>query len=443
MKSLPNDCKAEASILGAILLRNEAVSVVDTLSPEDFYDPRNRAVFQAIRELEAKGLPIDPVTVEDRLAANGVEAVTLGYLSDLVGVVPTADNIGYYGDIVTGHSQIRRVILACSDLVSRGYDASDPTEYMDLAERTMQEVCGSRGGVGPQSLTPLMKQAMAAIYARSSASGGVTGVPSGFPDLDALTGGWQPSDLVILGARPAMGKTSLALNLATNAALAGIPALVFSMEMSAVQIADRLLFSEARVDATRVRGGHVTKGDFTAFTAAGDRLATAPLKIDDSHSLTPTEVRARARRWKADRSLFKASQVGLVVVDYLQLMRCPGLGKGSNREQEISEISRSLKGLAKELGLPVVALSQLNRGLEARADKRPVLSDLRESGAIEQDADLVMFLYRDEVYNKGSQDIGVAELSLAKHRSGPTGVVKLRFNSNYTRFDNLAKGYDF
>lgn len=433
----PHDHQAEASCLGAILLRNEAIHQVDTLTPEDFYSPQHRAVFAAMRELDSKSQPIDPVTVEARLVAAGLaEGGILSMLSDLVDAVHTADNISHYAAIVSGKAAIRRVMLAASEISHAGYAADSPEEYLERAERTIQAASDGRKTGGPQPLAQVLKTALRSLDRRSNASG-VTGIPSGYEGLDALTGGLQPSDLIILGARPSMGKTALALCLAANASLGGgAPSIIFSLEMSAGQLGERLMFSEARVDGSQVRMGNVTRADMVALTTAGNRLTDAPIRVDDTPALGPTEVRARCRRWRSDRTLFKDGKPGLIVVDYLQLMRIKGMGKNSNREQEISEISRSLKAIAKEMECPVLALSQLNRGLEARADKRPIMSDLRESGAIEQDADIILFLYRDEVYNANSPNKGQAELEIAKHRNGPTGKVFLRYHSSFTRFDS-------
>jgi replicative DNA helicase len=435
---LPNDVRAECSVLGAILLRNESINLVDTLQAGDFFDPRNRSVFTAMRELEEKRVAIDPVTLEDRLLLNGFPDA-LSYINDLVGFSGSSDNISHYSKIVQDKAAIRRVMLTASTLVSMGYEADSPEEYLLQAEQNITNaVSGDNRKRETAPLRTILKQAMDAVGKRSDSSGGVTGVPSGFPLLDSFTGGWQPSDLIILGARPAMGKTALALNLAANAVLGhGIPTIVFSLEMSSHQLAERLMFSEARVDGQLARRGKLTRQDMSSLVNAGNKLSDSPLTIEDSSTLGPTEIRAKVRRWRNQNK----HPLGLILVDYLQLMRVPGF-KGSNREQEISEISRSLKHLAKEHSLPVVALSQLNRTLEARSDKRPLMSDLRESGAIEQDADLILFLYRDEVYSaENCKEPGVAELAIAKHRSGPTGMVKLRWHNQYTRFDSISSHY--
>jgi replicative DNA helicase len=443
----PHNLDAEASILGGVLLRNEALNQIDTLVAEDFYDPKHREVFGAMKALEARSRPIDPVTLEEQLGAAGKLAAVggLSFLSDLVGIVPTADNVGHYASIVRDKAAARRLILAASEITARGFgDYGEVREYLDQAEQLIFEVTQHSERGGPAPVMEVLKKVFKSFDARFSSQGGVTGIPSGFSDLDQMTAGLQPSDLVVLAARPSMGKTSLAMSIAQNATIAfNYPAIVFSLEMSSTQLAERMLCSEARIDATLLRRGQLQRQDMTNLTVAADAIAKAPMLIDDTPALTVNEVRARCRRWRANRDLFGDKPFGLIVVDYLQLMRGQNMHKNSNREQEISEISRGLKALAKELLCPVVALSQLNRGVEQRSDKRPMLSDLRESGAIEQDADVIMFIYRDEVYNKDkTEKPGVAEIIIGKQRNGPIGMVELRFEGRYTRFDNLSRRGD-
>jgi replicative DNA helicase len=444
---LPHNADAEASILGGILLKNEALSDIDSLTPEDFYDPRHREVFEAMKVLEAKSRPIDPITLEEQLAASGkLNALGgISFLSELLRAVPTADNIRHYGDIVADKATARRLITATSEIAAKGFgDYGEVREYLDEAERTIFEVTQRRERGGPQPVKDIIKGVFRSFDQRFKAESGVTGVASGFADLDQMTAGLQPSDLVILAARPSMGKTALAMSIAQNAAIGfQFPVIAFSLEMSSGQLAERLLCSEARIESTMMRRGQLGRQDMTNLTAAAGVIAASPMFIDDTPALTVGEVRARCRRWRANRELFAEKAFGLVVVDYLQLMKGSAGKREANREQEISEISRGLKSLAKEIHCPILALSQLNRGVEQRTDKRPMLSDLRESGAIEQDADVILFIYRDEVYSKDKcERPGVAEVIIGKQRNGPIGTVDLAFIGKYTRFENLARRED-
>jgi replicative DNA helicase len=439
-RTLPQNMDAEASVLGGILLRNEVISLLDRLEETDFYDLKNQAVFAAMRALEDGGRPIDPVTLEEKLQQMGkLEAIGgLPYLSDLALKVPTAENVPHYADIVRDHAIARRLVQTCSEIVARGYEEyGELQEYLDEAESKVFEVTQRDQRGGPQHVKPLIKGVFKALDQRFKAEGGITGVPTGFLDLDKITAGLQPTELIILAARPAMGKTSFALSIGKNCAIQhGWPVLVFSLEMSSTQLAERLLCSEAEVDSTSLRRGQLVSRDLTNLTYAADTLSKAPIMIDDTPALTLRELRGRSRRFMADRDLMGEKQFGLIIIDYLQLMHGGRRGRESSREQEISEISRGLKALAKELGCPVMALSQLNRGLESRDDKRPRLSDLRESGAIEQDADMILFIYRDEVYNEDTEEKGIAELIIGKNRHGPTETVRTRFEGRYTKFSN-------
>src|SRR5215471_220954 len=400
----PHNLDAEASVLGGVLLRNEALNAIDTLGPDQFYDPKHREVFAAMKALENKSRPIDPVTLEEELGRSGkLNAIGgLAFLSDLLSVVPTADNITHYAEIVKEKAAARRLILAASEIAAKGFaEYGEVREYLDDAERMIFEVTQVAERGGPQPVMDILKKVFRSFDARFSSEGGITGVPTGFTDLDQYTAGLQPSDLIIVAARPAMGKTSFVMSVAQNAAIAfGYPCIVFSLEMASTQLAERMLCSEARIDASLLRRGQLQRQDMTNLTVAADAIAKAPMMIDDTPALTVNEVRARCRRWRASRELFGDRTMGLIVVDYLQLMRGQNMSKNANREPEISEISRGLKALAKEINCPVVALSQLNRSLEQRQDKRPILSDLRESGAIEQDADVIMFIYRDAYYRR-------------------------------------------
>jgi replicative DNA helicase len=378
----PHNLDAEASVLGGVLLRNEALNHIETLAPEDFYDPRHREVFAAMKALETRSRPIDPVTIEEQLSKSGKLAAVggLAFLAELVGIVPTADNIGHYAEIVREKATARRLILAASEITARGFgEYGEVREYLDDAEKMIFEVTQTTERGGPAPVMEVLKKVFKSFDQRFSAQGGITGIPSGFADLDGMTAGLQPSDLVIIAARPSMGKTAFAMSIAQNACIAfGYPAIVFSLEMSSPQLAERMLCSEARIDAGSLRRGQLQRQDMTNLTVAADAIAKAPMLIDDTPALTVNEVRARCRRWRANRDLFGDKPYGLILVDYLQLMRGQNMHKNSNREQEISEISRGLKALAKELHCPVMALSQLNRGVEQRADKRPMLADLRE-----------------------------------------------------------------
>jgi replicative DNA helicase len=443
---LPHNLDAESSVLGGVLLRNDVLAQLDTIEVDDFYDPRHKAVFAAMRNLEAAAKPIDLVTLEAELDKIGKLDVIggVGFLGELAMRVPTVDNVVHYAEIVTDKHAARKLMLASSEIAARGYeDYGDVRDYLDEAEARIFEVTQRREKSGPERMKDLVKRVFSSLDERFNSPDGITGVPTGFGDLDTRTAGLQPTELVILAARPAMGKTSFALSVAQNAAVAGgWPCLVFSLEMSSTQLAERMLCSEARVDSQALRRGQLQRQDMTNLTYAAGTLSRAPIMIDDTPALSLRELRARARRFRSTRELFDGPhgkrKTGLILIDYLQLMRGSSTSRSASREQEISEISRGLKSLAKELECPVLALSQLNRSLESRTDKRPQLSDLRESGAIEQDADLILFIYRDEVYNKDTEAKGIAEIILGKNRHGPTGTVETRFEGRFTRFENLA-----
>ncbi|WP_428266972.1 replicative DNA helicase [Haliangium sp.] len=445
---LPHSIDAEASVLGGILLRNDVLTRLDTLAEDDFYDPRHKAVFAAMRQLETQAKPIDEVTLEDELAKVGkLEAIGgLAFLSELALKVPTADNVPYYAQIIQDKHAARRLMLAASEIAARGYEEyGEVTDYLDDAEAKIFEVTQRKQRSGPMPVKSLIKEVFRSLDERCSAPDGVTGVPTGFVDFDGHTAGLQPTELIILAARPAMGKTSFALSIAQNCAdpeSGSFPCLVFSLEMSATQLAERLLCAEARVESTKLRRGRLERQDMTNLTYAAGKLAKAPILIDDTPALGLRELRARARRFVSDKELFGEHKFGLIIVDYLQLMRGSQQARNASREQEISEISRGLKALAKELSCPVLALSQLNRSLESRQDKRPQLSDLRESGAIEQDADVIVFIYRDVVYNEDTDEPNMAEVIIGKNRHGPTGTVKTLFEGRYTRFENLSPRND-
>jgi replicative DNA helicase len=433
----PYSHDAEAAVLGGILLNNEVLPLVqDVVKAEDFYVDAHRRIFEAISTLSLASEPIDHITLGNELKNRGDldkigGAVALANLTDSVA---TSANVDHYAAIVRDKAAVRRMIYAAQEVAARGFtDHGDAAEFLDSAEAAVFKASQQHLGAPYAHVSHIVKKTFTEIELAAGRGGEVTGVPSGFKDLDKKTAGFQKSDLVIIAGRPSMGKTSLALNLAVNAAeQMKRPVIIFSLEMSKDQLVRRLLSSEGRVDASRMRGNRLEKDDWPRLIQAANDLSQTEIYLDDSAPLTPLEIRAKSRRLMAEKSL------SLVIVDYLQLMRAGGK-RMDNREQEISEISRSLKGLAKELNVPVIALSQLNRGVESRPDKRPMMSDLRESGAIEQDADLILFVYRDEVYNKETDKEGIAEIIIGKQRSGPVGTVELRFSREYTRFENLAR----
>jgi replicative DNA helicase len=434
----PQSIEAEMSILGGVLLDNEAINrVLDILVPEDFYRESHRKIMRAMIELNEHREPCDLITLTTILKKRG-ELEEIGgapYLATLVDYVPTAANIAYYSKIVKEKSISRSLISVATEIVTDGFDdQADIDELLDKAQKAIFKISENRIDTPYFALNLILKDAIKYIGELYEKKESVTGVPTGFIDLDQKTSGFQRGDLIIIAGRPSMGKTAFALNIAQYAAVhaqPSYPVVVFSLEMSKEQLVTRLLCSEARVDASRLRTGHLVEGDWDKIMRGADKLFEAKIFIDDTPAISVMEMRAKARRLKAEHG------IGMIVVDYLQLMR--GGSSPESRQQEISEISRSLKALAKELSVPVVALSQLNRGLESRTDKRPIMSDLRESGAIEQDADIIMFVYRDEVYNKENPDVkGRAEIIIGKQRNGPIGTVDLTFLGEYTRFENCA-----
>jgi replicative DNA helicase len=433
----PHSIEAEESVIGGILLDNSALDrCVELIIAEDFYREAHRRIFRAMLDLSERHEPVDLVTLADVLRSRN-ELQEIGgasYLAELAERVPTAANVAYYAKIVKDKAILRSLIHTTSEIAMRSYEApADVEHFLDEAEHQIFQLSERKARPSFFRVRDIIVESMKAVEQLYERQELVTGVPSGFVDLDKKTAGLQPGDLVIVAGRPSMGKTAFALNVAQYAALetkTGVA--VFSLEMSKEQLVFRLLCSEARVDQSKVRAGYAAQRDYPKLAIAAERLSEAPIYIDDTPALSVLELRAKARRLKRERD----ANLGLVVVDYLQLMR--GISSDS-REQEISSISRSLKALAKELGLPVIALSQLNRQVEARADKRPIMADLRESGAIEQDADVIMFLYRPVVYDPKNADEHDAEVIIGKQRNGPTGTVPLTFFSQYTRFENRAE----
>ncbi|MEW6657798.1 MAG: replicative DNA helicase [Thermodesulfobacteriota bacterium] len=434
----PANPEAEQSVLGAILLRPQVMDLVaDTLAPQDFYRQAHRQIYQVMIDLYNRHEPVDLVSVNNLLKERGqLEEVGgplfLSGLSEHVGIAANAD---HYARLVHDKAVLRRLLAASQEIAGACLSPQeDVAEFLDWAEHLVFEVAEAKIRQGFQPIEGLVNKEIAtleAIWGRKDDA--ITGVPSGFVDLDNYTAGFQPSDLIILAARPSMGKTALALNIAFNAAYKPrVPVALFSLEMSREQLVRRLLSSIGEVDASQIRrAAFLTHQEWAHLQEAAGYLIDCPIFIDDTPAATVLEIRAKCRRLKAEGKL------GLVIIDYLQLMR--GRGDAPSREQEISEISRSLKALAKELQVPVLALSQLNRRVEERPNKRPQLADLRESGAIEQDADVILFIYRDEVYREDSPDKGIAEVIVGKQRNGPTGKVKLSFRDKYTRFDTLEK----
>jgi len=433
----PQNLDAEESVLSAILLDNDTLlDVLETLEPENFYRSAHAKMFTAITELFAKNEPVDLVTLANILKEKGQleEVGGATYLAKLVDTAPLAVNAQHYAKIIRDKAALRELIESANQISTKCFeDSGDVDDVIDFAERSVFEIAGNKNKKSFYPLSQIIGHSIDALEERQGNKTLVTGVSTGYSRLDNLTSGFQNSDLILLAARPSMGKTALALNIARNAAIdADTPVAVFSVEMSKEQLSMRLLCAEARIDSSRLRSGFFSREDWVSLTNAAEVLSDAEIYIDDSPDLTAMSIRAKARRLKMDKN------IGLIIIDYVQLMK--GRASAERRDLEISEISRGLKALAKELDIPVLALSQLNRKLEERHDKRPQLSDLRESGALEQDADVVAFIYRDEVYNKdeNNPNKGIAELLLKKQRNGPTGEIKLAFISTYTRFEDLA-----
>jgi len=438
----PHNLDAEESIFSAILIDNSTLlDIIEILSPEHFYKSSHQKIFSAITDLFANNEPVDLVTLSNKLKETG-QLTDIGgatYLARIIDTVPLAVNAKHYAKIIHDKASLRRLIEKANTIYNRCFeDQGNVDELIDFAESSIFEIAESKTKKSFHPIRDLVVSNIETLEERQGNKSLLTGVPSGYSYLDKMTSGFQNSDLIILAARPSMGKTAFALNIARNAAIdSNIPVAIFSLEMSKEQLSMRLLTSEARIDSARLRGGFFSKDDWVKLTGAAGALEEAPIFIDDSSDISPLEIRAKARRLKMDKGL------GLIIIDYLQLMKLRQ--SMERRDLEISEISRSLKGLAKELNVPVIALSQLNRMLEQRSDKRPMLSDLRESGALEQDADVVAFIYRDEVYNKdeNNPNKGKAEIILGKQRNGPVGTVSLTFVNSYTRFENMAPSDNF
>ncbi|GIO07827.1 replicative DNA helicase [Brevibacillus reuszeri] len=430
----PQNKEAEQSVLGAVFLSKEALTTaIEILRPEDFYKTAHQRIFQTMVDLYEKGEPVDLVTVTADLSDHKLleEVGGVTYITEIASSVPTAANIEYYAKIVEEKSLLRRLIHTATKIANDGYSREDDvTEIVADAEKYIMEIGQNRNSGGFQAIRDVLLETYERIETLSQRRGDITGIPTGYTDLDKMTAGFQRSDLIILAARPSVGKTAFALNVAQNvAARAGETVAIFSLEMGATQLVQRMICAEGNLDASRMRSGALEEDDWQKLTMAIGTLAKAPIYIDDTPGVTVQDIRAKCRRLQAERGL------GMILIDYLQLIH--GRGKGDNRQQEVSEISRTLKGIARELNVPVIALSQLSRGVEQRQDKRPMMSDIRESGSIEQDADIVAFLYRDDYYDKETENKNVIEVIIAKQRNGPTGTVELAFLKEFNKFVSL------
>lgn len=437
----PSDVEAEQAVLGSMLTDKDAVvSAIEVLKQDDFYREDNKAIYGAILNLYNRAEPVDIITLKAELISIGKFDVVGGleYLATLPDMAPTSANIDKYIKIVEEKSMLRNLIQTANEIISLGYDPTEDVEMiMDEAEKKIFNIMQKKNQKGYASIKDVLVDTFAGLEKLYNQKQHITGVPTGFSDLDYKTAGLHESDLVLIAARPAMGKSAFALNIATNAAVkANVPVAIFSLEMSKEQMVNRILCSEAMVDSNKIRTGKIDDEDWMKLAGALGPLSEAGIYIDDTPGISVMEIRAKCRKLKLEKN------IGLVVIDYLQLVQASSQKRGGSREQEISEISRSLKILAKEINVPVIALSQLSRAPEQRPDHRPMLSDLRESGAIEQDADIVMFLYRDDYYNQDSEKKDIAEVIMAKHRGGSTGTVELLWLGSYTKFVNLERRFD-
>lgn len=435
----PQNVEAEQSVLGAMMIEREAISKVsEILRPEDFYREAHRLIFSAMMELFNKNEAVDLVTVVEVLRRDEKleGAGGIAYVSALANSVPTAANVMYHARIVEEKALLRQLINTATHVAGMGYEANEEvTVIMDKAEKMILEVANRKAGQEFASIKNIIFDVFDKVSELYSSKGGITGLPTGFKDLDKLTSGLQPSDLILIAARPSMGKTAFVLNIAQNIAIKEKKAVAFfSLEMSKEQLVQRMLCAEAPIDAQRLRIGELENNDWDKLVRAADRLAAAPIFIDDTAGITVMEMRSKARRLKIEHDL------QLIIIDYLQLMQgSASSSRSENRQQEISEISRSLKALARELKVPVIALSQLSRGVESRQVKKPMLSDLRESGSLEQDADIVAFIYREDYYEPETERKNITDIIVAKHRNGPVDSVQLFFHKQFTKFSDLSR----
>ncbi len=433
----PQNIEAETAVLGAMLIKKEAIATAsEILSPDSFYRESHRLVYEAILALAQEGSEADLITVTEHLNKAGVleKAGGIAAVTALANAVPTAANVSYHAHIVWEKAMLRRLINAATEIAGSSYEDAEPVEtIMDEAEQKILSVTARKNVKDFIPLNKLLLDTFKEIEERSRHKGALTGLPSGFTDLDRMTSGFQPSELILVAARPSMGKTALTLNIAAYVAVhEKKPVAFFSLEMSKEQLAMRLLSAHGAINSQRIQTGDLSDDEWTQGIAAADQLSEAPLYIDETPSITIMELRSKARRLKAEHGL------SLIVIDYLQLMQGRGSKNGDNRQQEIADISRSLKALARELKVPVIALSQLSRSVESRTIKRPMLSDLRESGSLEQDADIVMFLYREDYYDAETENKNITDVIIAKHRNGPIGSIRLYFHKEFTKFTNLS-----
>ena len=433
---MPNSIEAEQSVIGSMLMDRDKISLAsEIISADDFYNKQLGLIFDAMTELYNEGKPVDPVTLQNKLREKAVpaEVSSLDNLGTILANVPTSVNMEAYAKIVAEKSTLRKLIHLSEDIEKTCFDDNEPLEnILDGAEKRIYEIARNRNAGELVKIDEAVVNALERIQAAYKAKGTVTGIPTGFTDLDFKTSGFQPSDLILIAARPSMGKTALVLNIASHMALKenkGV--MIFSLEMSKEQLINRMFALEARVDAQKLRNGKLDDSEWEKLVETASQIGGSHLAIDDTPGITVNEIRSKCRKFQADNPL------DIIIIDYLQLMS--GTGKSESRTQEVSEISRSLKGLARELNVPVVALSQLSRAVEQRPDKRPMMSDLRESGAIEQDADVVMFIYREDYYKKDTDRPNISEIIIGKQRNGPVGTVELAWLPQYTRFGNLDK----
>lgn len=438
-KIMPHNIEAEQAVIGSMLMDRDAVeAALEVLQPEDFYGKQYGTLFLAMKELNTENKPVDLVTLQERLKEDNVpeELAGMDFIREILGAVPTSANVKYYANIVREKSLMRRLIKTTEEITAQCYQGADSVEaLMDTTEKKIFQLMQSRGGGDFTPIRQVVINALERIEAASKQNGSITGVSTGFIDLDYQTSGMQPSDLILVAARPSMGKTAFVLNIAQHMAFRdNVTTAIFSLEMSKEQLVNRLFSLESKVDAQVLRNGRLEDADWERLIESAEIIGNSNLIIDDTPSISIAELRSKCRKYKMEMNL------GVIIIDYLQLMSGSSGGKSSgSRQQEISDISRSLKAIARELNVPVIALSQLSRAVEQRDDKRPMLSDLRESGAIEQDADVVMFIYRDDYYNKESEKKNIAEIIVAKQRNGPVGTIELAWRPQYTQFGNLSK----